>query len=125
MTQKELRILTEKLLDARSQLVRKIRRNRYDLRDLADRPVRDSGDRILEFSGKNYLHSECTFHYLNLRRIEEALERIKLGTYGQCLECEKPIGKKRLSAVPWAVFCVTCQEREEMRGLYEFESRSA
>jgi DnaK suppressor protein len=30
--------------------------------------------------------------------------------YGVCLECEEPISQKRLDAVPWAKYCVTCQE---------------
>ena len=30
--------------------------------------------------------------------------------YGVCLECEEPISTKRLNAVPWARYCVTCQE---------------
>ncbi len=45
-----------------------------------------------------------------LREIADALHRIDQGTYGVCLECEEPISTKRLDAVPWARFCVTCQE---------------
>ena len=30
---------------------------------------------------------------------------------GVCLECEEPISAKRLDAVPWARYCVACQER--------------
>jgi DnaK suppressor protein len=45
-----------------------------------------------------------------LREISDALHRIEQGTYGTCLECEEPISVKRLEAVPWARFCVACQE---------------
>ncbi|HWB82578.1 MAG TPA: TraR/DksA family transcriptional regulator [Bryobacteraceae bacterium] len=45
-----------------------------------------------------------------LREISDALHRIELGTYGTCLECEEPISAKRLEAVPWARYCVACQE---------------
>ena len=45
-----------------------------------------------------------------LRQIKEALQRIKDGTYGTCADCEKPISPKRLQAVPWAKYCVQCQE---------------
>lgn len=45
-----------------------------------------------------------------LREIADALQRIEQGTYGVCLECEEPISVKRLDAVPWARYCVTCQE---------------
>jgi DnaK suppressor protein len=45
-----------------------------------------------------------------LREISDALHRIDTETYGICLECEEPISTKRLNAVPWARYCVTCQE---------------
>ncbi len=45
-----------------------------------------------------------------LRDVEDALRRIALGAYGICHNCEEPISAKRLDAVPWAKFCVTCQE---------------
>lgn len=45
-----------------------------------------------------------------LREIGDALQRIEQGTYGVCLECEEPISVKRLEAVPWARYCVSCQE---------------
>ena len=45
-----------------------------------------------------------------LREIGDALQRIEHGTYGVCLECEEPISVKRLEAVPWARYCVACQE---------------
>lgn len=48
--------------------------------------------------------------YVQLRMIEEALDRIEAGDYGVCLGCEEPIPAKRLQAVPWAKYCVTCQQ---------------
>jgi len=50
-----------------------------------------------------------------LREISDALLRIEQGTYAVCLECEEPISVKRLDAVPWARFCVTCQEMVAQR----------
>ena len=50
-----------------------------------------------------------------LREISDALVRIEQGTYGVCLECEEPISAKRLEALPWARYCVPCQERIAMR----------
>jgi len=45
-----------------------------------------------------------------LREISDALERIRHGSYGICPHCEEPISLKRLDAVPWARYCVSCQE---------------
>jgi len=50
-----------------------------------------------------------------LREVEDALRRIERGTYGICHECEEPISAKRLDAVPWAKYCVTCQEQVALR----------
>ncbi len=49
--------------------------------------------------------------YELLRQVEDALHRLGRGEYGTCLECGEPIAENRLRAVPWAMFCVRCQER--------------
>jgi DnaK suppressor protein len=46
------------------------------------------------------------------RAIEEAVARIRQGTYGVCEVCKQPISKARLEAVPWARHCRECKERE-------------
>jgi DnaK suppressor protein len=46
-----------------------------------------------------------------LRQIRRALSRIANGTYGVCLHCEEDILPKRMAAVPWAAFCIKCQEQ--------------
>ena len=45
-----------------------------------------------------------------LREVSGALHRIETGAYGVCAECEEPISAKRLDALPWARYCVVCQE---------------
>ena len=49
----------------------------------------------------------------HLYNIEEALGRIEDGSYGKCLECEKPIGLPRLRSLPFARLCIECKELEE------------
>jgi RNA polymerase-binding protein DksA len=45
--------------------------------------------------------------------IDEALRRIKEGTYGKCHGCGKDISRRRLTAVPHARLCIECKEKEE------------
>lgn len=45
---------------------------------------------------------------------DEALTRLREGTYGICAECGIDINEKRLQAVPFAKLCVACQSRTEM-----------
>ena len=45
-----------------------------------------------------------------LRDARAALRRIEEGSFGICQECDQDIHPKRLAAVPWATFCIRCQE---------------
>src|ERR1039458_1472385 len=48
--------------------------------------------------------------YHQLRLVEEALDRLDAGDYGICLACDEQIAEKRLRALPWARYSVTCQD---------------
>jgi DnaK suppressor protein len=45
-----------------------------------------------------------------LKEVERALKRVAKGTYGECEACGEEISPNRLKALPWARYCVTCQE---------------
>ena len=45
-----------------------------------------------------------------LRSVRTALDRIADGSYGACFECDEEISHKRLRAMPWATYCINCQE---------------
>lgn len=45
-----------------------------------------------------------------IREIDRALERVNHGTYGECEDCGSEINPERLKAIPWARYCVSCQE---------------
>ena len=45
-----------------------------------------------------------------LKQVQSALARLDDETFGVCLRCDEPIPEKRLKAVPWAAYCVPCQE---------------
>jgi DnaK suppressor protein len=45
-----------------------------------------------------------------LKSVQAALDRIEDEIFGVCLRCEEPIAEKRLKAIPWASYCVSCQE---------------
>ena len=48
-----------------------------------------------------------------LKAIENALARIRAGSFGVCEACQRPIAKARLEAVPWTRLCRDCEEREQ------------
>jgi DnaK suppressor protein len=45
-----------------------------------------------------------------LRNTRAALRRIEEGSFGTCQQCDEDINPKRLAAVPWASYCIRCQE---------------
>ncbi len=45
-----------------------------------------------------------------LKQIDHALQRVAGGTYGECQACGEQISSNRLKAVPWAEYCLTCEE---------------
>jgi DnaK suppressor protein len=45
-----------------------------------------------------------------LRNARAALGRIQDASFGICQRCDDDIHPKRLAAVPWAAFCIHCQE---------------
>ena len=51
----------------------------------------------------------------NLTEVEEALERIDKNEYGKCQHCGTEISPKRLEVLPFAKFCVPCQEKMESK----------
>jgi DnaK suppressor protein len=48
-----------------------------------------------------------------LTLVDEALLRLDDDEYGLCQNCEKSINQKRLAAIPWARYCLDCQELVE------------
>jgi DnaK suppressor protein len=71
----------------------------------------DEGDLSQQSHEEWIFLNRNTIDIKHLREISGALHRIERGLYGICMECEEPISTKRLDAVPWARYCVTCQEK--------------
>jgi RNA polymerase-binding transcription factor DksA len=68
-------------------------------------PVEDEM-RELAFSHRDALRRR-------LRETDEAIGRLKAGTYGTCALCGKTINQKRLAADPAVSLCVSCQSASE------------
>lgn len=50
---------------------------------------------------------------LSMRDVDDALKRIDIGSYGLCEDCEQLIPTARLSVLPHARFCISCQSKRE------------
>ena len=59
--------------------------------------------------------TEAVLHSAQRQRgkVEAALRRMKEGTYGQCVDCGKPVPEGRLEARPETNLCIRCKEDQE------------
>lgn len=53
-----------------------------------------------------------------IQLVGHALQKIDGGTYGQCAECRESIPFVRLEALPFAEYCIDCQEKLEREGAF-------
>jgi DnaK suppressor protein len=73
----------------------------------------DDLDQIQHASERDYAMGNLERDSNRLREVRAALGRMDAGTFGICVGCEETINLKRLAAVPWAAFCIACQELED------------
>ena len=73
----------------------------------------DIVDQASSYTEKNVEMRAINRQIKLISKIEQALKRIKDGTYGYCEETGEPIGIKRLIARPIATLCITAQEKHE------------
>ena len=73
----------------------------------------DEMDRVQYFRERDLAMNDMERNSNRLREVRRALARMNGGTFGECVTCEEPINPKRLAAVPWASYCIGCQEAAE------------
>ncbi|NIP73132.1 MAG: TraR/DksA family transcriptional regulator [Gammaproteobacteria bacterium] len=108
--QRRLKTRREELLEAIQQELVESDSERY--LDLAGR-VRDAGEDSVADLLSDLDIAEVDRHIQELREVEDALQRIAMGTYGVCADCTEPIEISRLEAYPTARRCYDDQKRFE------------
>jgi DnaK suppressor protein len=86
---------------------------REDLSEIVGR-VRDPGEESVAelVASTNLIMLDRDVN--ELRDAEAALKRIRVGTYGRCLDCGSEIDRERFETYPTAKRCVECQQRLEV-----------
>src|ERR1043165_3474930 len=118
MTKAKYKDVKARLLNERDQLVQKLQGN--DL-SIDDSETPDPVDLAVRNYSKNVMLAVSENESRQLTLIDEALMRIEDDEYGLCQNCEKTINAKRLTAIPWARYCIDCQSLVE-QGLFDEES---
>lgn len=115
MSKSSLKEVKEKLLAERELLIQKLKGNDLSVDD-AETP--DPVDLAVRNYSKNVMLAVSENESKQLALIDEALMRIDDDEYGHCQNCEKEVNAKRLAALPWARYCLDCQELQE-KGLLD------
>lgn len=121
MDKKRLKQYEARLTEHRNTLLGMVERTEDYGRE-ADRDVsQDPADKASNSYTKELLFSQSTNERNTLKLIEEALDRIEDGSFGECANCGEEIAPKRLDAIPWTPHCIRCQELVEQGLLVEKE----
>jgi DnaK suppressor protein len=107
MNKSNLKDIKEKLLLERELLIQKLKGN--DL-SIDDSETPDPVDLAVKNYSKNVMLAVSENESRQLTLIDQAVLRIDDEEYGLCQNCEKEINPKRLAAIPWARYCLDCQE---------------
>ena len=95
------------VLTARVAELERVTRNRDEI--TVERSA-DQLDEIQAASQRALAVCNLDYEFSQLRNARAALRLIEEGSFGICQGCDEDIHPKRLAAVPWATFCIRCQE---------------
>jgi len=101
--------MKKQLLKMREELLKDLNRDVRSERNDFDSEVGDFYDNADTERGRQLFHLLSGREREKLNAIDDALMRVKDGTYGLCEECGKKIHKDRLKIMPFAKNCVACQ----------------
>jgi DnaK suppressor protein len=109
--------LKKVLITRREQIIREVKSeiSKYikgETRQLVDTALDDGDWSVVDLSEDISLRQLST-HGETLRKIDEALRKVNEGTYGICEDCGEEISEERLKILPFAIYCIDCQEKRE------------
>lgn len=105
-----------KLIQAKADILNRVRESRADLYNSEDSKGGDEGDQTIRALQESEFLSMHERLRKQLMEIESALGRIEKGLYGICEETEEPIEAERLLAIPWTRLSIEGAEIRESLG---------
>lgn len=103
----------KRLLQREQELLSEISRFESEAREARTAEVEDPIDQVTSSELKAAGFQESTIAYQTLAQVRESVQRIDDGTYGICIDCDRPIEPARLEAVPWTPYCLADQEKHD------------
>ncbi|MDY0297476.1 MAG: TraR/DksA family transcriptional regulator [Acidobacteriota bacterium] len=111
MDERDQKRFERRLLGLRDELNRLIRAENGEVE--SGRDSMDEVDQATELIEREFGSLIATNARASLEKVNAALERLASGEYGKCQECGVDIPVKRLEALPFALYCVNCQQALE------------
>ena len=111
--QSSTEVFRRKLEDYQKEILSLYERDLKVGQEASDDGTEDIVDRANNSYNREFMFALSDSERQMLLEIEGALERLDGGGYGTCLNCSDGIPKARLRAVPWARYCIDCQEQAE------------
>jgi DnaK suppressor protein len=96
------------LLAKRRALVQRSEHTLAEEQRLLEQVEPDWEDVAANISAARLLDRMSDVEFLQLRKVQSALERLDHGTYGICVRCQEPIERRRLAVLPEADRCASC-----------------
>ena len=116
-----MKTIKDMLVKMREELVQEIGRRSKATTEVGAQDIGDILDSVSEERTRELDMILTDREKRKLHQIDDALDRIEDGIYGQCDECGVKIPRARLKVLPFAKFCVECQEKNEREEKYTRE----
>ncbi|MBP2688669.1 MAG: molecular chaperone DnaK [Deltaproteobacteria bacterium] len=116
-----MKTIKEMLLKKREDLVQEISRRSKASTESGAQDIGDILDSVSEERTRELDMILTDREKRKLAQIDDAIERIDENTYGLCEDCGIKIPKARLRVLPFAKYCVECQEKTEREEKYTRE----
>lgn len=99
-----------RLAEMRDRLVTEFRTRRNEAAHLGDGGVPDPGDASFVDDMRDLLLRFTDNERSQVVEIDDALDRLRSGSYGTCERCGEEIDPVRLEAQPFTRYCIECKE---------------
>lgn len=113
LNKKEKDQLKKLLLSKKIEIIQKLSTAINESKEMETNIAQDIVDKAETSYTKEFLLSLSDADREKLVQIDSALKRLDRNEYGICQLCGQRISAKRLDALPWTPYCITCQEKAE------------
>jgi len=113
MRKERLAYFRKRLVEKQRQLTEEVGRTALYGKDQEDDSIKDLGDQANTAYNREFFFELGNGDRRLLRDVVSALQKLDDGAFGSCERCGEAILDKRLEALPFARYCITCQRAVE------------